>query len=159
LPQPEPEPKYFGVDIKWTPNDLRKTARTKLAEIECPGEIAERIINHSVGKMEGTYNLFEYAAAKKIWLTKLSIHIEGLVSKKPLTADDLRLSDVTYDVEELRRLVKDMPLEKMPLTQVGKILGISDNGVRKRCRKHGIELPGKKKKREFEQLPVGLDGS
>ena len=30
---------------------------------------------------------------------------------------------------------------EIPLTQLGKMLGVSDNAVRKRCRKHGIPTP------------------
>lgn len=46
------------------------------------------------------------------------------------------LSDERNDVENIQELVNNHPL-----TTVGSILGISDNGVRQRCKSLGVEIP------------------
>ena len=37
----------------WAPNDLRKTARTHLAAMESPSEVAEAVLDHSVAGVGG----------------------------------------------------------------------------------------------------------
>lgn len=62
----------------WAPNDLRKTARTLLASLRCPYEVAEAIIAHKIPGVGGLYNQYEYADEKRIWLTQLGEHLDGL---------------------------------------------------------------------------------
>jgi integrase len=50
----------------WTPHNLRRTSRTMLAVLGCPKEI------------EGTYNAHSYDAERRLWLTRLAKHLEGL---------------------------------------------------------------------------------
>lgn len=45
----------------WTPHDLRRTVRTKMAELGVLDEIAERVIGHAVGtSVSRVYNHYEY---------------------------------------------------------------------------------------------------
>lgn len=64
----------------WTPHDLRRTARTMLAAIGCDSAVAEAIIGHMKSGIEGVYNLHEYDAERRIWLIKLSEHLERCVA-------------------------------------------------------------------------------
>jgi hypothetical protein len=123
---------WLGLEKEWTPNDLRKTARTKLAQLKCPSDVAERIVNPAIYGTQKTYNLYEYADEIQSWLTTWSDKLEEMLATGAVT---IRQTDEKYNVEELRELVASMPL-----TKAGKRLGISDNAVKKRCIKHGIVL-------------------
>jgi integrase len=61
----------------WAPHDLRRTGRTMLAALGCPGEVAEAILGHLLPGIVGTYNLHTYDAERRLWLTKLSAHYEA----------------------------------------------------------------------------------
>jgi integrase len=63
----------------WAPHDLRRTARTLLASIECPGEVAEAILGHMQPGIAGVYNLYAYDKERKIWLEKLSAKLEQIM--------------------------------------------------------------------------------
>ena len=62
----------------WAPHDLRRTARTLLAELACPFEVAEAILAHELPGVSGIYNRAQYEAAKVDWLTRLDQHLEQL---------------------------------------------------------------------------------
>jgi len=55
----------------WAANDLRKTARTHLAAMGCPFEVAEAILHHKLPGVGGLYNRYSYENEKREWLTKL----------------------------------------------------------------------------------------
>jgi integrase len=74
----ESRSEYFGFP-RWTPNDLRRTAATKLSEIDCPDEIIDAILNHGKKGVIGIYNRNKYDKEKQEWLTKWSEHLDGLV--------------------------------------------------------------------------------
>jgi len=63
----------------WTLHDLRRTARSKLAEIGVDREVARRILNHSADALDEIYDRFAYAEPKAEALRRLADHIEGLV--------------------------------------------------------------------------------
>lgn len=131
--------RYFGLKTQWRPNDLRRTGRTILAALECPRDIAERILNHSQGVIVDTYDMLEYSAEKKKWSSRLSKYIEdilaGHAAGSGATCTTIRLTEERYDVDVLRSLVA-----AMPLTAVAKRLCVSNNAVKKRCLKNGIPL-------------------
>ena len=52
----------------WTPHDLRRTVRTGLSRLQCPNEVAEAILGHTRGGVEGIYNLYKYDAECRTWL-------------------------------------------------------------------------------------------
>lgn len=60
---------------RWTPHDLRRTCRTRLAEIGIGAEIAERVIGHAPKGMVGVYDQHRYQheirAALEAWERRL----------------------------------------------------------------------------------------
>lgn len=65
----------------WAPHDLRRTSRTFLASLGCPGEIGEVILGHMLPGVEGVYNQYKYDAERKVWLKRLSEYLESLAQK------------------------------------------------------------------------------
>ena len=61
----------------WVLHDLRRTVRSRLSELRVPYEVAERVINHAISKVERTYNRHAYreekAAAVQAWADRLMI--------------------------------------------------------------------------------------
>ena len=71
---------------RWTiphfaPHDLRRTGRTKLAELGCPDRVAEAIIGHLPEGVEGTYNRHTYDKERRQWLTALSEHWASVTAR------------------------------------------------------------------------------
>lgn len=64
----------------WTPHNLRRTARTLLAQLGCPNEIGEAILGHMPPEILATYNAHTYDAERKQWLSKLSDYLEILTA-------------------------------------------------------------------------------
>jgi integrase len=62
----------------WTPHDLRRSVRTGLARIGCPSEVAEAILGHVKGGIEGIYNLHRYERECSNWLQKWCDHLDVL---------------------------------------------------------------------------------
>ena len=62
----------------WAANDLRKTARTHLAALGCPFEVAEAILHHKLPGVGGLYNRHSYENEKREWLAKLGELLDGL---------------------------------------------------------------------------------
>lgn len=72
----------------WAPHDLRRTARTLLAELGCPYEVGEAILAHTLPGVASVYNRARYEAQKIEWLTKLGAELDRL------TANQVHLSMV-----------------------------------------------------------------
>ncbi|WP_295978784.1 integrase arm-type DNA-binding domain-containing protein [uncultured Variovorax sp.] len=62
----------------WTPHNLRRTGRTMLAALGCPKEIGEAVLGHLPPTIEGTYNAHTYDKERRLWLGRLSKHLEKL---------------------------------------------------------------------------------
>ena len=62
----------------WAPHDLRRTARTLLAALGCPNEIAEAVLGHMPRGIVGVYNRHTYDKERAAWLKQLSDHLESL---------------------------------------------------------------------------------
>jgi integrase len=62
----------------WGPHDLRRSARTLLAQLGCPHEIGEAIIGHMLPGVSGIYQLYKFDAERVEWLGKLSDELERL---------------------------------------------------------------------------------
>jgi len=75
----------------WTFHDLRRTARTMLAELGVDSEIAERVLGHTRGKIEDTYNHHKYLAEKSAALEKLAAHVERITKAPAATTPRARL--------------------------------------------------------------------
>lgn len=76
------------------PHDLRRTVLTCLARLKVPYEVRERVVNHSLGKLERTYNLHDYddekALAMRKWDNRLKVIISGEKERK--TGEVIRLA-------------------------------------------------------------------
>jgi len=62
----------------WTPHDLRRTVRTGLSRLRCPGEVAEAILGHSRKGIEGTYDLHKYEQECREWLQLWANHLDDI---------------------------------------------------------------------------------
>jgi integrase len=67
---------HGGSLAPWTPHDLRRSMRTGLAFLGCPGPIAEAILDHAVGGIEGVYNVAKQIGLQRTWLEKWADRIE-----------------------------------------------------------------------------------
>jgi integrase len=63
----------------WVLHDIRRTVRSKLAELSVSYEIAERVLNHAMTKIERTYNRHGYRQEKAQALQRWADHLMGLV--------------------------------------------------------------------------------
>lgn len=66
----------------WAPHDLRRTARTMLAAMGCPNEVAESILGHMLPGVQGVYNRHTYDKERYEWLRKLSDKLEALAATR-----------------------------------------------------------------------------
>ena len=76
-----------GTDIPapWTLHDLRRSAATGMAGLNVAPHVLSRILNHSLGKSEGTtsvYNRFEYLEEKRHALNAWAAHVDRIVGGK-----------------------------------------------------------------------------
>jgi integrase len=63
---------------RWSPHDLRRTVRTQLAVMGCPGEVAESVLGHMLPGVVGVYNRHQYDEERLDWLTRLDARLEEL---------------------------------------------------------------------------------
>lgn len=63
---------------QWSPHDLRRTARTLLASLGCPKDVAEAILGHIAPEIEATYNRHTYDAERVQWLRALGDKLAAL---------------------------------------------------------------------------------
>lgn len=63
----------------WTIHDLRRTVRSKMAELRVPREIARKVLNHEDGKVDRIYNRHEYLDEKREALEKWAEHLKALL--------------------------------------------------------------------------------
>lgn len=64
---------------RWTPHDLRRTARTYLSELRIPREHAEAVLNHAKPGIVGIYDKYEYQEEKKAALIKWEAELLKIV--------------------------------------------------------------------------------
>ena len=57
--------KEMGIEEKFTPHDLRRTMRTRLAELGIQDIIAERVLGHKLQGMMAVYNQYPYQVEKR----------------------------------------------------------------------------------------------
>lgn len=62
----------------WTAHDLRRTVRTGLARLGISNEIAEAVLGHSKGGIEGVYNLHRYEVEAGKALQEWANHVDSL---------------------------------------------------------------------------------
>lgn len=64
--------------VRWAPHDLRRTARTGLAALGCPHDVAEAILGHMQPGVSGIYNCHRYDAERAEWLGKWDTWLNSL---------------------------------------------------------------------------------
>ncbi|HIE5947061.1 TPA: tyrosine-type recombinase/integrase [Burkholderia cepacia] len=67
----------------WSPHDLRRTARTMLAALGCPHDVAEAVLGHVQPGVAGVYNRHHYDRERREWLTRLSQFLDELALRYP----------------------------------------------------------------------------
>lgn len=76
------DPPFFGL-TRWTPHDLRRTARTGMAALKVPERHAEAVLNHSLEGVKRIYDRHHYDKEKKAALSKWSKYLEKLIAEMP----------------------------------------------------------------------------
>ena len=69
---------YYGLP-RWTPHDLRRTARTHMARIKIIEEHCEAVLNHAKRGISGVYNRYAYQEEKKLALIKWEAELLELI--------------------------------------------------------------------------------
>ena len=78
----------------FTPHDIRRTGRTCLGMLDVDERVAERVLNHSMGEIVETYDLWEYVPQKRAALERLGSYYASLLSRdapSPAARDRIRL--------------------------------------------------------------------
>jgi integrase len=63
----------------WRIHDLRRTVRSKLAELGVPRDVARKVLNHEDGKVDRIYNRHEYLAEKREALARWETRLMEIV--------------------------------------------------------------------------------
>ncbi len=66
----------------WGAHDLRRTANTIMAGEKVLFEYRERVLNHTMGKLDRIYNLFDFADEKQAALEKIEQHVLKAIAPK-----------------------------------------------------------------------------
>jgi integrase len=69
----------LGFSAKWTPHDLRRTLRTRLAEIGIDDVVAERVLGHKLQGIMAVYNRHGYDTEKRQALEQWAKKLRQLV--------------------------------------------------------------------------------
>jgi integrase len=64
----------------WTLHDLRRTARSLMAKAGVADNIAERVLGHTIGGVQGIYNRHDYFDEKSDALQRLATLIEQIIN-------------------------------------------------------------------------------
>jgi integrase len=64
----------------WTLHDLRRTARSLMARVGVADNIAERVLGHSIGGVQGVYNRHDYFDEKADALQRLATCVETILN-------------------------------------------------------------------------------
>lgn len=83
----------------FTPHDLRRTATGLMAESKIELEHRERVLNHKKGKLDGTYNQYEYADEKREALEELELKLNSIINDIPYRTRQQREEDKKAAVE------------------------------------------------------------
>jgi integrase len=69
----------------WTLHDLRRTARSLMARVGVADNIAERVLGHAIGGVQGIYNRHEYIDEKADALARLAKCVETIINPPDAT--------------------------------------------------------------------------
>lgn len=73
--------KHFGI-AQFTPHDLRRTVRSKLAELGVSPVVAKKCLGHALEGMDAVYDRHEYLEEKRDALQKWADHLQAVVEGK-----------------------------------------------------------------------------
>lgn len=79
---------YFGMK-PWSPQDLRRTARTNMARVGVIDEVAEEVVNHKKSGIVGVYNKYRYDKEKEVALTKWEQLLIEILKAGPEASDTM----------------------------------------------------------------------
>ncbi|GAB6909707.1 site-specific integrase [Desulfosarcina cetonica] len=71
----------MGIEEKFTPHDLRRTLRTRLAELKVDDVVAEKILGHRLQGVLGIYNRYDYAKEKRQALARWEIRLAEILGQ------------------------------------------------------------------------------
>ena len=74
----------------WRIHDLRRTVRTKLAELGINDTIAERVLGHAPAKLIQTYNVYQYRDEKADALERWAMRLREILEPPPENVVALR---------------------------------------------------------------------
>jgi integrase len=80
----------LGID-KFVPHDLRRSVRTRLAELGIDDVVAERVLNHTLQGIARVYNRHSYDAEKRLALDTWSNRLQQLINRAPMTSNVISL--------------------------------------------------------------------
>ena len=60
-------------------HDLRRTASSNMSALGVPKHVRERVLNHSLGRLDQSYDLYEYLAEKRAALIRWSERLQVIV--------------------------------------------------------------------------------
>jgi integrase len=66
----------------WVVHDLRRTARSLMARAGVRPDVAERVMGHAIGGIEGIYDRHSYRDEKATALNKLAALVDGIVNPR-----------------------------------------------------------------------------
>ena len=75
---------------RWTPHDLRRTARSLMSEAGVSRDDAERVMGHALRGVEGTYDRFDYPEEKAHALAALAKLVEEILHGSPAKVVSIR---------------------------------------------------------------------
>jgi integrase len=61
--------------LHWTLHDLRRTARSLMAEADVAENVAERVLGHALRGVRRVYNRYDYADEKADALQRLAVKL------------------------------------------------------------------------------------
>lgn len=79
----------------WRVHDLRRTARTGIAELGVPEIVSERILNHASRGLVAVYNVFEYQTEKADALQRWGNRVREIVTPPPENVVTIKRSGQT----------------------------------------------------------------
>lgn len=74
----------------WRVHDLRRTARTGMAELGIVEIVSERVLNHAPRGLAGIYNVFEYQAEKAEAMDRWAQRVNEIVTPPPANIVKMR---------------------------------------------------------------------
>lgn len=78
-------------DDPYSPHDLRRTCRTRLAEIEVPDIVAEKVLGHRLQGVLGIYNRYDYADEKRQALARWKLRVQEILGLAAPASNVIRM--------------------------------------------------------------------